>query len=131
MNTVHAIKFYYFKCHFNIVLPSTSSFSKRLLSVRLLHQEPCAHFYYPHTRPIPYTFHPHYLFSLISSGEEWNSRRSLSCPLQLSFTLSFQDKILFRYRLHPTTSAYPLLYVLEIQGSHQYKTTDKIMFYLS
>ena len=131
MNTDHAIKFYHFKCHFNIILPPTSSFSKRLLFVRFLHQEPCAHFCYPHTCPNPYTFQPHYLITLISFGEEWNSQSSLSCSFQLSFTLSFQDQIIFRYRLHPTTSAYPLLYVLEIKVHISTKQQTKLYFHLS
>jgi len=129
MNTVHAIKYYYFKCHFNIILPSKSSFSKRLLPVRLLHQEPCSHFCYLHTCLNPYTFHPHFLIPLIFGGE-WNSRSYLSCLFQPSFTLSFQGEIIFRYRLHPTNSAYPLLYVLEIKVHFSTKQLTELQFHL-
>jgi hypothetical protein len=71
------------------------------------------------------------LITLISFVEECNSRRSVSCPFQPSFTLSFQDQIIFRYRLHPTTSAYPLLYVLEIKVHISSKQQAKLHLHLS
>lgn len=57
INSVHTFIYHFFYNYFNIILPSTSSSSKRSLSYRCPHQNPVC-ISSPHTFHMPRPYHP-------------------------------------------------------------------------
>ena len=113
--------------HLDIILPSTSGFSKWRVSLRFPHQNPV--YTSALTHAAAYSAHP-ILLDLITRiifGEEYRSRSSSLCSILHSLLTSFLlgQNIILSTLFSNTLSLRSSLKVRD-QVSHPYKTTGKI-----